>query len=151
MKGMFITAGLIALSSSLATEPAKLSGDDTAKEQAVKQSESKSVIVSQNYYYAKPGKETEVLNWRLHFCDLLEKLGCKRGRVLRRLKDSKGDEVTADDPDVIWEVEYPDWDSLARDVQKQYGSPELKAAVEHMHTLLRKFERRKWQVQESPQ
>jgi len=70
---------------------------------------------------------------------------------LRRLKESKGDEVTGDDPDVIWEVEYPDWDSLAQDVKKQYGSAELNDAVEHMHTLLRKFERRKWQVQESTQ
>ncbi len=33
--------------------------------------------------YARPGMEAEVLEWRLHACDVLEKLGTTRGRVLR--------------------------------------------------------------------
>jgi hypothetical protein len=117
-----------------------------ATEQTESNKESPGAIVVQNYYYAQPGKEAEMLSWRLHVCDILDKLGCKRGRVLRRLK-SEGDKVDADDPDVVWEAEFPDQDSLARDMQKESASGEFKAAREHMGTLLRKFERRRWQVQ----
>jgi len=112
-------------------------------------STARGAIIVENYYYAKPGKEAEVLSWRLHVCDIIEKLGCKRGRVLRRLNAGKGDEVDADAPDVVWQVEYPDQESLARDVQKELASAEMKEAIEHMRPLLRKFERRRWKVAEA--
>jgi hypothetical protein len=53
-------------------------------------------------YYALPGKEQEVLSIRLSACDVLEKNGVTRGRVLTRsngLRETKH----GDNPDVVWE------------------------------------------------
>ena len=45
--------------------------------------------VVQMSYYAKPGKEQEVLSIRLSACDVLEKHGITRGRILTRGDSSR--------------------------------------------------------------
>ena len=57
-------------------------------------------IVVQMSYYAKPGKEQEVLSIRLSACDVLEKNGVTRGRVLTR-GGSPRETKNADNPDAI--------------------------------------------------
>ena len=54
-----------------------------------------------NGIWAKSGKAKEVYRWRLHACDVREKIGLPRGRVFRR----QGDSATL--PDVVWQIVYP--------------------------------------------
>ena len=62
--------------------------------------------VVQMSYYALPGKEQEVLSIRLSACDVLEKHGVTRGRVLTR-SDGLRETKHGDNPDVVWEVSFP--------------------------------------------
>src|SRR5215475_12022414 len=62
--------------------------------------------VVQLSYYAIPGKEQEVLSIRLSACDVLEKSGVARGRVLTRDQSSR-ETKNADNADVVWEGEFP--------------------------------------------
>ena len=57
--------------------------------------------------------EAEVLEWRLHACDALEKLGTTRGRVLRYREGPRSD-GNPDHPDVIWDSEFKDRQSFER-------------------------------------
>src|SRR5438046_8564526 len=62
--------------------------------------------VVQMSYYAQPGKEKEVLANRLDACAVLERNGVTRGRVMSRINSSRATR-NADDPDVVWEGEFP--------------------------------------------
>jgi hypothetical protein len=55
-------------------------------------------VIEQTEHWAKPGTAEEVYRWRVHACDVREKIGLPRGRVFRR----KGDSATL--PDVIWQI-----------------------------------------------
>ena len=100
-----------------------------------------SPIVVQNSYFAKAGKAKEVYRWRLHAIDVREKLGLRRGRVLRRFGDS------AHQPDVIWECDYPDMKSREAELKALEDNPEFDAVMEHMNTLLDRFDRAIWEVE----
>src|SRR5215475_6347096 len=82
------------------TDPA---ADSMAQQQAARGT----TTVVQLSYYAVPGKEQEVLSIRLSACDVLEKNGVTRGRVLTRGESSR-ETKNADNPDVVWEGEFPD-------------------------------------------
>jgi hypothetical protein len=97
-------------------------------------------VVVQNQYFAKPGKADEVYRWRIHASDVREKLGLRRGRVLRRIGTS------ANQPDVIWECDYPDMQNRDAEVKVLDHSPEFDAVMEHMGTLIDRFDRSLWQV-----
>jgi hypothetical protein len=99
-----------------------------------------SPIVVQNSYFAKAGKAKEVYRWRLNASDVREKLGLRRGRVLRRFGDS------AHQPDVIWECDYPDMKSREAELKTLESNPEFDAVMEHMNTLLDRFDRAIWEV-----
>jgi hypothetical protein len=103
------------------------------------------IIIVQNYYYAKPGKAEEVYEWRIHASDVREKLGLRRGRVLRRIGDS------AQQPDVIWECEYPDAQSREAELKALENNAEFEAVVKHMGTLIDRFDRATWQVENKPE
>ena len=96
--------------------------------------------------HALPGKEQEVLNIRLSACDVLEKNGVTRGRVLTREqapRQTKND----NDPDVVWEGEFPDAARLKRYEEIAGGHPDFIAAVQKMRTVTRiPTERRYYQL-----
>ena len=94
-------------------------------------------------YYAVPGKEQEVLS---SACDVLEKSGVTRGRVLTRGESSR-ETKNADDPDVVWEGEFPDEASLKRYEEIADKHPDFIAARQKMSTVTRKpAERRYYQL-----
>lgn len=96
-------------------------------------------ILVQNHYFPKPGKEEEVYEWRLHASEVRAKLGLSGGRVLKRVQ---GDTVAA----VVWECEYPSTEDRKRDASRLNESDEFKKVQEHMRTLLSRFERSVWEI-----
>jgi hypothetical protein len=94
-------------------------------------------FVVQNNYWALPGKAEEVFQWRIHACDVLDRLGLPRGEVLRR----QGNSETL--PDVIWQIEYQSEEERRLARLKEDG-PEFQEVVEHMRTLTRRFEQSVW-------
>jgi hypothetical protein len=104
-------------------------------------------MVVQMSYYAKPGKEQEVLSIRLSACDVLEKNGVTRGRVLTR-GDSTRQTKNADNPDVIWEGEFSDAASLKRYEEVADKDPDFMAARQRMNAATRITERRYYQLHE---
>jgi hypothetical protein len=99
-------------------------------------------IIVQNYYYAKPGKVEEVYEWRIHASDVREKLGLRRGRVLKHIGGS------GKQPDVIWECEYPDIASRDAELKSLEKNAEFDSVMEHMSTLIDHFDRAMWQVEQ---
>jgi hypothetical protein len=98
-------------------------------------------LVVQNYYYALPGRATDVYLWRLHASDVRAKLGLARGRVLRRVPDPKTDKLQAELPDVIWECDYSSPEAREADVARLDKSGEFEEVQKHMETLIRNFRR----------
>jgi hypothetical protein len=103
-------------------------------------------IVVQLAYYAQPGKEDEVLQWRLHACDVLQRLGTVRGRVFRYFNGPRASNDT-DHPDVMWEGEFADLESFQKYEDIAGKNPEFRSVQQHMGTLIRKGERRYWETQ----
>jgi hypothetical protein len=99
--------------------------------------------VVQMSYYAKPGMEREVLSIRLSACDVLEKNGVTRGRVLTR-GDSARETQNTDNPDVVWEGEFSDAASLKRYEEIADKDPDFIAAREKMRTVTRKAAERRY-------
>ena len=89
-------------------------------------------LLGQDRYFAKPGKAEEVYRWRLHACDVAETLGAPRGVVFRG--------AGGNEPDVIWQVEFPDRESARRAHRRVMDAPEFKAVQAHMGTLIRRYE-----------
>lgn len=102
------------------------------------------VTVLQVFYYAKPGKADEVFSHRQHVSDLLQKLGLPRGRVMRRAGGSD------DQPDVLWECEFPNVAARDHFLEVAGASLEFVEARKYMTTLVTKAERIDWEVQEPP-
>lgn len=102
------------------------------------------VIVLQVFYYAKQGKADEVFSHRQHVSDLLEKLGLPRGRAMRRVGGSD------DQPDVLWECEFPTVAARDHFLEVAGASLEFVEARKYMTTLVTKAERRDWEVQGPP-
>ena len=100
--------------------------------------ETKAILV-QNHYYPKPGKEDEVYKWRLHASAVRDSLGLPKGRVLKKLTGNGG-------PYVIWECEYASLDAREKDVTRIDQLSEFKKVQEHMGTLIEKFERYVWEI-----
>lgn len=93
------------------------------------------MIVSFNFYYARPGLEDAVLQQRLSASDVRERLGIVRGRVLARTRGA------AELPDVIWEQPFDDVDGHHADMAVRAASPEFEAIRAGMRKLCRRFER----------
>ena len=101
--------------------------------------------VVQMSYYAQPGKEQEVLQNRLQASQVLQKNGVPRGRVMARIHSPRTTS-NADDPDVVWEGEFPDAAALERYEQIADSNPDFRAARNRTGTLTRKTERRYFEV-----
>jgi hypothetical protein len=87
----------------------------------------------------------DVLSIRLSACDVLEKNGVTRGRVMMR-GDSPGETKNADNPDVVWEGEFPDAASLSRYEEIADKDPDFVAARQKMNAVTRITERRYYQL-----
>jgi hypothetical protein len=118
--------------------------DNAQREIQQSQNQPSGVTVIQAAYYAKPGKADEVLSHRQHACDVLDKLGLPRGRVMRRVGGSDAQ------PGVMWECEFPNAAALDRFLKAAAASSEFEEVRKYMATLIRNAERRDWEVQESP-
>lgn len=98
------------------------------------------MIVSHNYYYARPGCADAALRQRLSASDVREKIGLPRGRVLRKIEgvDSL--------PDVIWCIEFADISGHHADMAARAASPAFDAIRHSMRQLYRRFERPLYQA-----
>lgn len=130
------------------------------------------MIVVQNLYYARPGAVEAVEAVRRRASEVRVALGLPRGRILRRAAlppaeapgpaggaeagAARGD-VAADgsdadasaepgSPDFIWECDYPDPAARRRDIEVTGASAEFRAVQAEMRPLLRRFERRVFEV-----
>jgi hypothetical protein len=95
------------------------------------------VFIVQNNYWALPGKAEEVYQWRMHASDVRAMLGLPRGQVLRR----QGNSETL--PDVIWQIEFLNEAERANDIKVSTGG-DFEEVVNHMRTLIRRFEQSVW-------
>jgi len=93
------------------------------------------MIVARHLYHPLPGKAADVLKQRQLACDVREKLGLLRGRVLARVR---GD---AERAAVVWEWEYPDAAAYDQDMDTQSASDEFMAVRRHMRTLIERMDR----------
>ena len=93
-------------------------------------------IVVQNRYYAKPGKAEEVYQWRLHASEVRVKLGLHRGEVYRGAGGSE--------PDAVWQLELSPEEMAAELSHGEKVSAQFDPVADHMGTLLRHFERRRY-------
>lgn len=93
------------------------------------------MIVSHNYYYARPGHAAAVLRQRLSASEVRVKIGLPRGHALRRIAGA------GDLPDVIWELEFGDLAAHHADMAVRAASPEFEAIRQGMRRLYRRFER----------
>ena len=117
-----------------------------AESMAQQQAAHGTTTVVQLSYYAIPGKEQEVLSIRFSACDVLERNGVTRGRVLSRGQSSR-ETKNADDPDVVWEGEFPDEATLKRYEEIADKHPDFIAARQKMSAVTRKpAERRYYQL-----
>jgi hypothetical protein len=107
-----------------------------ASESMAQQTTHATTTVVQMSYYALPGNEQEVPSIRLSACDVLERNGVTRGRVLTR-GDGPRQTKNPNDPDVVWEGEFPDAASLKRYEEIAGGHPDFIAAVQKMRTVTR--------------
>ena len=76
------------------------------------------MIVSFNFYYARPSLADRVLRQRLRACDVRQDIGVPRGRVLARTAGA------ADLPDVIWEHQFDDVAGHHADMAVRAASPQ---------------------------
>ena len=100
------------------------------------------MIVARHLYHPLPGKSADVLMQRQLACDLREKLGPQRGRVLTRVR---GDGERAE---VVWEWDYPDAAAYDRDMETQNASEEFMAVRRHMRTLIERMDRVPFEIVE---
>lgn len=93
------------------------------------------MIISYNFYYARPGNAAAVLRQRLLASDVRARLGLRRGRTLAK---TGGDD---DFPEVIWRLDFADMAAQDADMKVRADSPEFESIRHGMRRLYRRFER----------
>ena len=93
------------------------------------------MIISYNFYYARPGNAAAVLRQRILASDVRARLGLPRGRIISKVE---GDD---DFPDVIWRLEFADMATQNADMQARAASAEFETIRHGMRQLYRRFER----------
>lgn len=93
------------------------------------------MIISYNFYYARPGNAAAVLQQRIKASHVRTQLGLPRGRTISKLEG--GD----DWPDVIWRLDFADMAAQDADMQARAASAEFEAIRHGMRQLYRRFER----------
>ncbi|HZM25748.1 MAG TPA: hypothetical protein VFB89_00120 [Gemmatimonadales bacterium] len=102
------------------------------------------MIVARHLYHPLPGKSAEVLKQRQLACDVRERIGLPRGRILTRVRGADGL------AEVIWEWDYPDAAAYDREMEAQNASDEFMAVRRHMRMLIERMDPVLLQVAESP-
>ncbi len=93
------------------------------------------MIVSYNFYYARPDNAAIVLRQRILASDVRAQLGLPRGRTISKLEG--GD----DWPDVIWWLDFANMAAQDVDMKARAESLEFEAIRHGMRQLYRRFER----------
>lgn len=93
------------------------------------------MIVSLNFYYARPGNADAVLHQRIRACDVRAALGLPRGQVFAKIEGSD------DWPDTLWRFDFADMATQEADMATRAASPEFEAIRIGMRQLYRRFER----------
>jgi hypothetical protein len=93
------------------------------------------MIVSYNFYYARPGNAAAVLQQRIRASDVRAQLGLPRGRATSKIE---GD---GDWPDVIWRLDFADMAAQDTDMRARAASAEFETIRHSMRQLYRRFER----------
>lgn len=93
------------------------------------------MIVSYNFYYARPGNAAAVLQQRIKASDIRAQIGLPRGRIISKVV---GD---GDWPDVIWRLDFPDMTAQNADMKARADSPAFEAIRQGMRQLYSRFER----------
>lgn len=93
------------------------------------------MIVSLNFYYARPGNADAVLRQRIRACDVRASLGLPRGQVCAKIEGGDGW------PDTLWRLDFPDMAAQDADMAARAASPEFEAIRVGMRQLYRRFER----------
>ncbi len=91
------------------------------------------MIIETTNYYAKPGREEEVLLQRRRATAIRKRLGLPEGRTFARLE--------AEGPNVQWRCEFSSESAYREDMAARKESAEFSAARAQMHTLIERFER----------
>lgn len=93
------------------------------------------MIVSLNFYYARPGNTAAVLCQRIRASDVRAALGLPRGHVFAKIEG--GD----DWPDTLWRLDFPDMTAQDIDMAARAASPDFESIRLGMRQLYRRFER----------
>jgi hypothetical protein len=93
------------------------------------------MIVSYNFYYARPGNAAAVLQQRIRASDVRAQLGLPRGRTISKIEG--GDDF----PDVIWRLDFAGMAEQDADMKIRAASLEFEAIRRGMRQLYRRFER----------
>jgi hypothetical protein len=102
------------------------------------------MIVSLNFYYARPGNAAAVLRQRTIASDVRTALGLPRGRICAKVEG--GD----DWPDTLWRLDFPDMAAQDADMAARAASPEFEAIRVGMRKLYRRFERPLYDSESGP-
>jgi len=92
------------------------------------------MIVARHLYHSLPGKSADVLKQRQPACDVREKLGLQRGRVLVRVRG--GDERA----EIVWEWDYAEVAAYDQEIRIQRASEEFVAVRRHQRTLIERMD-----------
>jgi len=93
------------------------------------------MIVSLNFYYARPGNTAAVLRQRIRASDVRAALGLPRGHVFAKIEGS------GDWPDTLWRLDFPDMAAQDTDMAARAASPDFESIRLGMRQLYRRFER----------
>lgn len=93
------------------------------------------MVISYNFYYARPGNSAAVLQQRIRASDVRAQIGLPRGRTFGKLEGSD------DGPDVIWRLGFTDMAAQHADMQARAASTAFEAIRQGMRQLYRRFER----------
>ena len=97
-------------------------------------------VLVQMSYFAKPGREAEVLELRLRAAVVLEKTGVGRGRVWKGIESPRATQSEA--PTVIWEGEFASDAALNAYEQVADNHPDFIAIRRQMTDATVRVERR---------
>jgi len=93
------------------------------------------MIVSLNFYYARPGNAAAVLRQRIRASDVRASLGLLRGHVCAKVEGSD------DWPETLWRLDFPDMAAQDADMAARAASPDFESIRLGMRQLYRRFER----------
>lgn len=98
------------------------------------------MIVEATNYFAKDGQADEVLKQRRKATEVRLQLGLDPGRILVRMEGTG--------PDIRWECSFASREAYDADRAARTASTDFEAARKQMHSLLERFERHVYEVDE---